>query len=249
MSRAVALLALAAAAYAQDARQIMDEAQKRTESRSQRYEGTLRTDDGKGRVTERRWRYERLGSHGEAQAMLRFTAPAEVKGIALLVKNQPDRASDQWMYQPSIGRDRRIAFQDRRQRFFGTDFTFEDLEEREANQYEYKLLGEDAIDGAPCWKIESRPKESKRSQYSHSYVWVRKDNYAVAQADNYRDGKVTRRARYRRIENVQGIWTARELEMSDLERGSRTVMTVDKLEYNLPLKQDQFTLQAMRQEL
>jgi hypothetical protein len=56
--------------------------------------------------------------------MLRFTAPAEVKGVALLIVITPTR-SDQWMWRPSIGRDQRIALQDRSTRFFGTDFSFE----------------------------------------------------------------------------------------------------------------------------
>ena len=45
---------------------------------------------------------------------------------------------------------------------------------------------------------------------------------------------------------MQGIWTARQLEMTDLRRGSRTRLTLDKLEYNVPLKDEDFTLQAIR---
>ena len=108
----------------------------------------------------------RLGSYGESKAIIRFTAPAEVKGVALLVVNHPDRSSDQWMWTPAIGRDRRIALQDRSTRFFGTDFSFEDLEERDVNQYDYKLTGEEAIDGAACWRIEARPRQGKTSQYT-----------------------------------------------------------------------------------
>ncbi len=63
--------------------------------------------------------------------MLRFTVPAEVKGVGLLIVNHTDRASDQWLWRPNIGREQRIAFQDRSTRFFGTDFSFEDLEERD----------------------------------------------------------------------------------------------------------------------
>ena len=93
--------------------------------------------------------------------MIRFLAPAEVKGVALLVVNHPDRSSDQWMWTPAIGRDRRIALQDRSTRFFGTDFSFEDLEERDVDQYDYRLTGEEALDGAPCWRIEARPRQGK----------------------------------------------------------------------------------------
>ena len=130
-------------------------------AKSQRYEGLLQVFDAKGKIADKRWTFERLGSHGQSKAVLRFTAPAEVKGVALLIVNHPDRASDQWMWTPAIERDRRIALQDRSTRFFGTDFSFEDLEERDVDQYDYALLGEETIDGAPCWKIQSTPKQTQ----------------------------------------------------------------------------------------
>lgn len=231
-----------------DPRQIVEEAQKRTQSQSQRYEGTLTVMDAKSKITEKRWQYDRIGSHGSSKAVLRFTAPAEVKGVALLVVNHPDRSSDQWMWTPAINRERRIALQDRSTRFFGTDFSFEDLEERDIDQFDFRHLGEESIDGAACWKIESRPKQSKVSQYTHSILWVRKDNYAWAQIENHKKDQLVRRAKYRRIQNVQGIWTAQEIEMHDLRRNSRTILKIEKLQYNLPMKEDAFRLQALRRE-
>jgi outer membrane lipoprotein-sorting protein len=244
------MLALAGAAMraADNARQIVEEAQRRTDAKSQRYQGLLQVFDSKGKVTDKRWTFERLGSHGDSKAVLRFTAPAEVKGVALLVINHPDRASDQWMWTPAIERDRRIALQDRSTRFFGTDFSFEDLEERDVDQYVYALLGDEPIDGAACWKIESTPKETKSSQYSRSIVWIRKDNYAVARIENYVKTDVVRRLAYSDIQQVQGIWTGRTMEMADLRRGSRTRLSLDKLEYNIPLNPDGFTLQAIRRQ-
>ena len=50
------------------------------------------------------------------------------------------------------------------------------------------------------------------------------------------------------FQNVQGIWTARTLEMTDLRRKSRTVLRMQKLEYNMPLKDEDFTVQALRRE-
>jgi hypothetical protein len=231
-----------------DARQIVEEAQRRTRSGSQRYEGTLQVIDAKTRITEKRWLFDRIGSHGDSKSVLRFTAPAEVKGVALLILNHRDTASDQWMWTPSIARERRIALQDRSTRFFGTDFSFEDLEERDTNQFDYKLLGEDAVAGAACWKIESRPKKSKSSQYTHAYVWIRKDNFVVAQIENYKHSDLIRRAKYTDIRNVQGFWTAHNIEMEDLKRNSRTILKLEKLQYNLPMKDEDFTIQALRRE-
>jgi hypothetical protein len=231
-----------------DARQIVAEAQRRSESTAQRYEGLLQVFDAKGKIADKRWTFERLGSHGRSKAVLRFTAPPEVKGVALLIVNHPDRASDQWMWTPAIERDRRIALQDRSTRFFGTDFSFEDLEERDVDQFAYALEGEEAIDGQPCWKIASTPSETKSSQYTRSTIWIRKDNYAWARIENFTKAGLARRLNYADIRNVQGIWTAQQLEMHDLARGSRTRLTIDKLQYNLPLKDEDFTVPALRRQ-
>jgi len=242
------LAVLALPLVAQDARQIVEESQRRGRANSQRYEGVLEVTGADSKVTRKSWQSWRLGSYGNSKAVIRFTAPAEVKGVALLVVNHPDRSSDQWMWTPAIARDRRIALQDRSTRFFGTDFSFEDLEERDAEQYDYKLTGEESIAGAACWRIEARPRQTKTSQYTLSRIWIRKDNYVPAQYENFIRDQPVRRLEQKDIQNIQGIWTARTLEMTDLHRKSRTVLRLEKLEYNVPLKDEEFTVQALRRE-
>ena len=232
--------------YGADARQIIEESQKRQRSQSQRYEGQLETTQASGKKASKRWMFERSGTFGESKAILRFIAPAEVKGVALLIVNHPDRASDQWMWTPELARDRRIALQDRSTRFFGTDFSFEDLEERDVNQNDYSLLGEESVDGKQCWKIESKARQNKSSQYSKVIVWIRQDIYLAAKMEMYVKSEVVRRLEYRRIEKVQNIWTPLEMEMTDVKKKSKTLLKTEKLEYNIPLKQDHFTLDALR---
>ena len=241
MSRlAGAMLLLAAWAWAQDPRQIMEEVQRRQRSESQHYEGTLEVIGGGNRIATKRWVFDRLGSFGNSKAVLRFTAPPEVKGVGLLIVNHPDRASDQWMWRPNIGREQRIALQDRSTRFFGTDFSFEDLEERDVGQFDFKLEG----DEGGAWKVQSIPKKS--SQYTHSFLWVKKDNYTIVKAESYNKKGLVRSIDYRDFEQVKGIWTARTVEVNDVTRNSRTILKYDKLEYNLPMKDADFTLDALR---
>jgi len=243
MSKVLLLVAFLTPVFGQDPRQIILEVQKRQRSDSQRYEGTLEVISQGNQVTTKRWAYQRIGSFGNSKAILRFTAPAEVKGVGLLIVNHPDRASDQWMWRPAIGRDQRIALQDRSTRFFGTDFSFEDLEERDVDQYDYKLL---ADEGA-MWKLESRPR--KASQYVYSYFWVKKDNYTFVKIESYGKKGLVRVIDYKDYEQIKGIWTARVTEVYDVTRKSRTILKYEKLEYNLPMKDDDFTLQALRRDL
>ena len=243
MSKLAAVLLIAAsAALAQDPRQIILEVQRRQHSSSQRYEGTLEVTSGSNRVATKRWVYQRIGDFGNSKAILRFTAPAEVKGVALLIVNHPDRASDQWMWRPAIGRDQRIALQDRSTRFFGTDFSFEDLEERDVDQYSYKLLGEEN----GMWKIESRPKKS--SQYAYSYFWIAKDRYTFARIEAYNKKGLVRVIEYKNYAQIKGIWTPGITEVEDVTRKSRTTLKYDQVDYNAPMKDDEFTLEALRRE-
>ena len=162
-------------ACAQTAQDVMQEVQKRSQSDSQHYEGTLKVIDTKNKISEKRWVYDRMGAHGQSKAILKFVAPPEVKGVALLILNHPDRASDQWMWTPAINRERRIALQDRSTRFFGTDFTFEDLEERDVDQYDYKMLGEEAIEGSSVLEaaVHSEAQRSRPSTRTRTFGFGR----------------------------------------------------------------------------
>ena len=229
-----------------DAKAIVQEAQKRTETKSQRYDGILKSYDAAGKMVEKRWSYERLGSHGQSKSIIRFTAPAEVKGVALFVVNHPDRDSDQWMWTPAIERDRRVASQDRSTRFFGTDFTFEDLEERDVNQYDYSSLEDETLDGAKCWVVQFTAKESKSSQYTKSVMWIRQDNYVAVRLDLFTKEGMVKRQSYGNIRNIQGIWTPLDTTMADLRRKTQTQLVLERVQYNVPFKEENFTLQALR---
>src|SRR3984957_1302204 len=225
MNKLLLIAAMCAPVFAQDPRGIIAEVQKRTYSKSQRYEGTLEVIGAENKVAIKRWIFERLGSFGDSKSTLRFIAPAEVKGVGLLIVNHPDRASDQWIWRPSIGRDQRISLQHRSTRFFGTDFSFEDLEERDVNQFDFKLLADEGTQ----WKIESRPRKS--SQYVYSYFWVKKDNYTFTKIEAYSKSGLARVIDYRDFEQNSGIWTARTTEVLDVKRKSGTVLKFDKLPY------------------
>ena len=163
---------------ADDARQLVAEAQHRSQVASEHYEGKLEVVDAKGKTTDKRWAYDRLGSHGNSKVVLRFTAPAEVKGVALLIQNHPERSSDQWMWTPAISRDRRIAMQDRRTRFFGTDFSFEDLEERDVEQYDYSLKGEEVVDDG-LLALNEKARGSKAPMHMHLLETAYQKEYAM----------------------------------------------------------------------
>ena len=244
---AIVPLVLAFASWSPDARRIMEGVYKQDTSRDAKWRATLETIDKKGTVRRKNFSFNRLGAFGNSKTLVRFTDPAEVRGVGLLSINQQGTNERQWMYTPAIQRVRRIAPQERGRRFLGSDFSNEDMSERVLEDFEYRLLGEnEVIDGRKTYKIEVRPVSGDRSQYKYIYVWVAEDIPAVVMAEYYNeDQQRVRIMKASRIEKTSDIWVARHLEMSTPAEMTRTILTIEDVRFNTGLKEELFTQQAL----
>jgi outer membrane lipoprotein-sorting protein len=79
-------------------------------------------------------------------------------------------------------------------------------------------------------------------------LWISKGNYTIQKVEAYNKKGLVRVIEYKDYELVSGVWTARTAEVFDESRKSRTTLKYEKLEYNLPFKDEEFTLQALRRE-
>jgi hypothetical protein len=68
------------------------------------------------------------------------------------------------------------------------------------------------------------------------------------QVESYVKEQLARRMKYSDFAEVKGVWTGRTLEVADLRRNSRTIMKFEKLDYNIPMKDEDFTIQGLRRE-
>jgi hypothetical protein len=218
------------------------------DAKSQRYEGLLQVFDAKGRSATsggrsngwaRTARASRCFASRRRRRSRAWRCWSSIIPIAPRINGCGHRP---------IERDRRIALQDRSTRFFGTDFSFEDLEERDVNQYDYAVRGEEMVDGAACWRIESTPKQTRSSQYTRSMVWVRKDNYAFARIENFVRDQTVRRLNLLRYPEHPGHLDRAPARDDRCAPGSRTRLLLDNLQYNVPLNDEDFTLQALRRQ-
>lgn len=241
------LLAGPGAGRAQDARKIMEGVYKQDTSRDTTWRGKIDAVDKNGNVRSKKFTVRKLGGLGNSKTLARFTDPPEVRGVGLLSINQGGVADRQWMYTPAIRRVRRLAAQERRQRFIGTDFTNEDLSERVLDDFTYKLIGEgEEIDGRKTYKIEARPVSPDKSQYAYVYIRVPKDAPYAVMAEMYdKQGQKQRILKAGNLEKISGIWVAKRVEMNTPAEGTKTILTLEDIRFNTGLKEDMFTQQAL----
>ena len=236
-----------AASGAADAKTIMAGVYEQDTSRDATLRATLDVTDKDGHTVRKRFTLRRLGSFGNGKILVRFTDPAEIRGVTLLSLNQPGEAARQWIYTPATERARSVAPRERSERFAGGDFTYEDIAERVLDNFTYQLLpDEDVIENHKTYKIEATPVAPDLSQYKFIYYWVAQDVPCILHAEMYdQEGRKVRVLHASGLRKVSGIWGARKTEMSSLLDGTKTVLTVDEIHLNTGLEGSQFTPEAL----
>src|SRR6266850_442856 len=236
---------LAVPAHPVDARAVMGEVDKRRRTASEYSEGVITVEE-KGKTRRKAWRSWRLGWGPEAKGLIQFQEPPEVKGVGLLTLSHANRPAEQWFYAPAIDRDRRVAKQEKSTRFLGTHFTYEDMEERDVDAYTYASLGEDALSGARCFKIEARPAPTKESQYSRLVFWVLEDRYVTIRVEADVAGQLRRVFEGSDVRDVSGIPIVHAWSLTDTKRPGVTRLVVENVHVNPSLSGQLFTVGEMR---
>lgn len=250
---AVALCALflASVALAEDARTLLARSEALHRTKAMNYSGELTVVSKDGKVRAKGWKSYREGFAGDAKVLVRFTAPPEVRGVGFLSLGREGQNADQWLYLPSMKRERRIASQDRDSSFVGTDFSYEDMEEFDHKKYNVKLVGEETAEGTPCWVIEARPDgPGAKSTYARRLLYLRKDISYLAREELFKEGakepsKVLTLSDHKQVE---GSWVAQKLEMRDLAKGSKTTVTLNEVVIDRGHPADRFTLKNLTRE-
>ena len=180
--------------------------------------------------------------------LMRFTFPNDIRGTGFLVWEHPAGEDERFLYLPSLGRVRRIAGAETQESFVGSDFTYEDFGGREFDEYTYTLVEDNASwtppsGGAarPAWRLESKRKDGS-AQFPRVVSLVLKDSFVVVQADIFnRRNEKQKVYTVRRLEQIEGIWTAMQAEMSNSIEKSRTELLIEKMDYNVGVKEADFT--------
>lgn len=247
------------------AEQIARRVQDRDTGRDSRSTLRMKLFDRRGRARERALTLISLRGRGNPgvpasapdgdRLLIRFSYPSDIKGTGFLVWEHPASEDERFLYLPSLGRVRRIAGAETQESFVGSDFTYEDIGGREFDEYTYSLTDENASWAAPggaarpAWRLESKRKDAA-AEFPRVVSLVLKDTFVVVQADIYnRRNEKQKVYTVRRLEQVQGVWTAMDAEMTDALEKSRTELTFERAEYNVGLKESNFSRRELERGL
>jgi hypothetical protein len=182
--------------------------------------------------------------NGKIHALARFTAPAGVAGVAVLtIEGAPGEGDDVALYLPKLKRVRKVAKSDRGKAFMDTDFAYADITSNGARDEDLKRLADDQVEGRPCFVLQGKGDDT--SPYGLVTLFIDRQTYVPMKVE-YQDkaGKPFKRYRTLKLKSYKDRVLAAESMMENLQTGSKTQMTVLKLE-DAALGDDAFTERAL----
>lgn len=191
------------------------------------------------------------GADGRLKTRATFLEPAESVGTELLMLEQGKGAAGQtevvqYLWLPKTKRLRRISGAQRNEPFMGTDFSFGDLEGKNAQTGSAKVVGAEAVAGVPCTKVDVAIADPA-DVYGKVLLWI-DEKAAIPRKIQFHDkaGLLVKTLEVERVKALEGGRSHMEkLKMLNHLRNSVTTVETRDVDSKTALPEALFTPDAL----
>lgn len=187
-------------------------------------------------------RFQKFYNSGKfkSKSIVRFYKPKIVKGAGLLSWVRKNGSTDQWIFLPKLKAAKEIKAKEKSKKFMGTDFRYEDLENRELGQDSLTLIGHEYFDGSKCEVIMAYPNDL--SFYFSRKIWINTSNWQITKIEFYIDEFQLEKTLILSDFIIKNKYiTPGLLSMTMEDSKNKTVMTIKSFKPDLGLKDEIFS--------
>lgn len=247
---AILSLSILSIAKSQTARDIAEKASDAINFKSMEMVSTLKIYDNKNNMRTRQVATATKKIANTTKTLIKFLSPADVKGTSLLIYDYENESDAMWIYIPALRKTRRIVSSEKGKSFMGSEFSNADMSKPNLDDFVYKNLGTETINGVTCWKIESKCKNEDiedENGFSRKVAYIDKNSYLTYRVEYYDFDdellKIMTFSDYRKQSN--GGYFAYKMEMQNVQSGRKSVMEVDKFQLGSNLSEADFAANAL----
>lgn len=254
----MALLAPAASGAAEpDAREIMEKNFLVTKVPALKQTVAMTLQSDKGEARERKVELvKKLHPNGvDNSILIRFHFPPDIAGTGFLQIERQDGADNLWIYLPALKKVRRLVANNKKDSFFGSDFSYGDILTSKVDRYRHRLVGTEKVDDRPCYVVESTPASDSVKEdggYGKKVAWIRQDNFLETKVEYYDlEGKLLKTQRlteHAEIDRQEHHWMALRREMVNHQTGHRTTLVFSGTVVGQPMPDDYFSTRTLERE-
>lgn len=247
------ILVLSLAAEQQEkltAKLIVDRSFKTTKLAGSEMLSTMTIIDDRGRERVRKIAsVTKLYDNGETEKrLIRFLSPPDVKGTGLLTFDYESRDDDMWLFMPALRKTRRIVSTEKAKNFMGSEFTYADMTPPILDDFSYELVGEEDVEGIPCWKIEMIPVDddvADENGFSKRVTFIAQQDFVIRRAVYYDlDGELQKELTVEEVREVDPEnhkYRPMRMLMVNRQNGRQSILNVDEIQFNPDVKDEFFT--------
>jgi outer membrane lipoprotein-sorting protein len=182
---------------------------------------------------------------GDQKYFIYFKEPGDVREMTFMVFKNVGKEDERWLFVPSVKLIRKIAADDKRSSFVGSDFVYEDVSGRSVDQGNHSLEGEAEVDGRAVYVVKSTPNDNV--EYTYKKLYIDKENYLPLKEEFFGEGdKLIRTFTATNIADIDGFPTPMTRTMENHVSGGKTVITIEEAKYNVGLNERDFSERRMR---
>jgi hypothetical protein len=230
---------------AQTADEIAAKAAQSIEFESLEMGTTLIIRDAKGNERRRQIEVSTRKFGAVTKTRMRFIAPAEVKGTAILIYDYDGKDDDMWVFMPASKQTRRIVSNEKGKSFMGSEFSNADMSKPNQSDFSHSIMGSETIDGKACWKLESKCLDAARSSrygYKRKISYIDKANYLSYRIEFYnQEDKLFKTLNYQDYRKQStGKYFSYKMEAKNHVNGRSSSLIVDRFNIGSKLTEIEF---------
>lgn len=188
--------------------------------------------------------------NGQQLQVFAFVDPPALAGSAVLTREETGAEPAQWLYVPAYHAVRRVPAANIGDAYLGTDYFFEDVLDKQWDQYEFADLSSEDVGGAKLSKVEMRPRSEqlkKSSSYSRTVYWIEPVRRVITREEYFdKQGALLKVMKYTRLKPYGKylLWDAVVIENAQTKH--MTITQVVSREVDVPVEDDVFTERALK---
>lgn len=173
---------------------------------------------------------------------LEVTSPLNVKDTRFLFLERVEGRDEQFVYVPAVKRVAQIGEDARQQPFLGSEFYVSDLVRPALDEFAYAAVGEAAVGGRQCALVEATPKSPMQHLYGKTVFAIDARDLVIVRLEFFdRKGRPLKVWTVERLERIDGVWTAREQRMTNLQEKVSSRLVIDAIRYHAEVPDERFT--------
>ena len=172
--------------------------------------------------------------------MMWFLEPLADKGISFLKIEHNNKDDEMYIWLPAFKKSRRISAKKKSDSFMGSDISYEDLTNRQIDNYMFNVISQENYDTIPCFLLESIPKNKIITEYSRHVTWVDTISYVSIKEESFDKKNELLKKKLYTYTDINGYHILSKINIINVQKNHSTILKFKNIELNNNIKDNFF---------